>query len=133
MSRARREVFRFLIVGTTTVLIDLAVYRLTMLAGLAVSLAKAFGFLTGTVFAYIANRTWTFSAAGGGPIGGELLRFAGVYGGSLVANVVVNSALLMLFGRSELALAVAFVVATGASAMLNFLGMKFLVFRYVNA
>jgi hypothetical protein len=36
---------------------------------------------------------------------------------------------LALLGRSEAAIALAFLAATGTSTALNFLGMKFLVFR----
>jgi len=128
MSRTRGELFRFLLVGGTTVLIDLAAYRLLMFVGLAVPVAKATGFLIGTFFAYFANRMWTFAVTNDGPSGGEVLRFAAVYGGSLVANVVVNGVMLAVLGRTELTIAVAFVIATATSALLNFLGMKFLVF-----
>lgn len=131
MSRIRHEILRFLLVGGTTVLIDFVVYRTTMVAGLAPSLAKGLGFLTGTVFAYVANRIWTFDAADQGVSRAQILCFSAVYGGSLVANVAVNGVILMLAGRNETALAVAFVLATGVSATLNFLGMKLFVFRPV--
>lgn len=131
MSRARSEIVRFLIVGGTTVLIDLAAYRLTMFAGLPPNVAKAVGFLTGSLFAFVANRIWTFDARNQAVTAGQILRFAAVYGGTLVANVAVNGAVLMLAGLSEAALAVAFVLATGVSATLNFVGMKMFVFRSV--
>jgi putative flippase GtrA len=134
MSKTRGELLRFLVVGVATVLIDLAAYRLTMAVGLPTGAAKATGFLTGTVFAYFANRMWTFAVmAVAGNTAREVLQFATVYGGSLIANVGVNGALLAFLGHSELALAIALVIATGVSALLNFLGMKFLVFRSVRA
>lgn len=129
MSKTRGEILRFLLVGATTVLIDFVVYRLIMFAGIATGAAKAMGFLTGTVFAYFVNRLWTFGATeqSGGLL--QVFRFTAVYGGSLVANVAVNGVILGLAGRSEFVLAVAFVLATGVSATLNFVGMKFFVFR----
>jgi putative flippase GtrA len=126
MKRLRGELGRFLIVGGTTVAIDLASYRLLLWIGLAVALAKGLGFIAGTIFAYHANRLWTFAAEGG------RWRFAGflaLYAITLGVNVGVNSGALLLLGVGELALAIAFLAATGASATLNFLGMKFLVFN----
>ncbi len=125
-SRARGEVGRFLVVGATTVAIDLASYRLLMWVGLAVALAKGLGFIAGTVFAYHANRLWTFAAQGGRR---RFVRFCALYAATLAVNVAINSAALFLLGLGEPALAMAFLAATGASATLNFLGMKFLVFN----
>ena len=125
-SRARGELGRFLVVGATTVAIDLASYRLLMWVGLAVALAKGLGFIAGTVFAYHANRLWTFAAQGGRR---RFVAFYALYAATLALNVAINSAALFLLGGGEPALAMAFLAATGASATLNFLGMKFLVFK----
>ena len=57
----RRELAIFLVVGTLTVVIDFLTYRGLIWAQLlGVDSAKGIGFLTGTVFAYFANRFWTF-------------------------------------------------------------------------
>jgi putative flippase GtrA len=129
VSKLRGQIFRFLLVGGTTVLIDFVAYRLTMAAGMTPGPAKAAGFLTGTVFAFFANRQWTFAATNAGRLHWEMPSFAIVYACSLLANVAVNSAVLGQMGRSEFVITAAFLLATGVSATLNFLGMKFLVFR----
>lgn len=120
----RRELAVFLIVGSLTVLVDLLVYRGVLAAGaLGVELCKAAGFTAGTLFAYFANKAWTFGHAAAAP--GSALRFAMVYGATLLANVGVNAlALSLLAGVTP-----AFLAATAVSACLNFAGMKFLVFR----
>ena len=123
---------RFLLVGTLTVAIDLCFYRLTMFAGLFTGAAKATGFIVGTIFAYFVNRTWTFSAAGSMSLG-EITKFAAVYGTALIANVVINAAVLGLVGTGEVALIIAFLSATAISATLNFFGMKLLVFQSADA
>ena len=128
MRSTRDSALRFLVVGALTVAIDLVFYRLTMFTGLSTGAAKATGFIVGTLFAYVANRTWTFSAKGSASFR-EIAKFGAVYGGSLVTNVAVNGLILGLLGKGEAALIVAFLVATAVSAMLNFLGMKFLVFQ----
>ncbi|WP_175022873.1 GtrA family protein [Rugamonas rivuli] len=127
----RRELPVFLVVGTLTVLVDLLVYRALMASGLAATApAKAVGFLAGTVFAYCANRRWTFGHRAAAP--GSAARFAVLYGATLAANVAVNAIALRILDAAGPAVAVslAFVAATGVSATLNFIGMKTLVFSH---
>ena len=58
----KRELVIFLIVGASTVLVDLMTYRgLIQFQVMEVDMAKATGFLVGTLFAYFANRFWSFS------------------------------------------------------------------------
>lgn len=125
MSLARRQVLRFLIVGGSNVGVDLLVYSVLITLALQVDAAKAASFLTGTAFAYFANRLWTFSAAG------SAQRFAGfvsLYLATLVVNVGANSLVLQLFAHEQIGYVMGYLVATGLSASLNFLGMKYLVF-----
>ena len=124
----RRELAIFLIVGSSTVLIDFLTYRsLVWLHLLGIDMAKATSFIIGTVFAYFANRFWTFGHKRHVP--GSPLRFAILYTGTLGANVCVNALMLVLLANAAAAIQVAFLLATGVSASLNFLGMKFFVFR----
>lgn len=126
--RITGELLRFLIVGVTAVCIDYASYRLGMTLGWPVGNAKAAGYVAGAVFGYFANRFFTFRVPHAWHWS-EVARFAGVYLCSLLANVGVNALALAVLGRSEPAIALAFLAATGTSTALNFLGMKFLVFH----
>ena len=57
----KRELAIFLVVGATTVLLDFVSYQgLVEFEMMTVDIAKATGFLIGTLFAYFANRFWTF-------------------------------------------------------------------------
>lgn len=123
----RRELPVFLVVGVLTVLTDFAIYRSVAWAGLDIHAAKAVGFISGTVFAYFANRFWTFSDER--PVRSSALRFLFLYALTLLANVQVNALALALLSGWTGAMQIAFLVATGTSATLNFLGMKFFVFR----
>lgn len=123
----RRELLVFLVVGSLTVLIDFLCYRTLLSTGSGTGLAKASGFITGTVFAYFANRAFTFGHRAHAP--GSAWRFALLYAVSLGANVGVNGAVLALLAGTALAVQGAFLVATGVSTCLNFLGMKLFVFR----
>ena len=129
MLKLRREVLVFLIVGVTAVLIDFASYRVGLWAGLPVHLAKAIGFLVGAIFAYFANRHWTFQASEAWQGWQEVARFIVTYTGSLACNIGVNGIVLLLLGNSEEAILAAFILATGVSATLNFLGMRYFVFN----
>lgn len=124
----RRELRVFLVVGLLTVLIDFLSYRTLMWTDwTGTGLAKAAGFIAGTVFAYFANRAFTFGHRTHAP--GSAWRFAALYAVSLLVNVCVNSAALALLAGMAMAVQGAFLVATGVSTCLNFFGMKFFVFR----
>ena len=120
-----REVSRFLIVGLVTVGIDLFFYSILVWFEIAVSTAKATGFIIGAVFAYFSNKHWTFRAKGGWR---QFLGFLALYGSTFVTNVGVNAAMLHFLNSTDSAFFIAFLLATGSSATLNFLGMKLLIF-----
>ena len=122
-----RQLQRFLIVGFTTVGIDFAVYRFLVFMDAPTEVAKGIGFTTGTIFAYFANRLWTFDGAKGGRT--VFAMFVGLYLSTLIINVGVNSGVIAFLGEEELFLTLAFLTATGASATLNFIGMRLIVFR----
>jgi Predicted membrane protein len=124
----RRQLAIFLVVGSLTVLVDFLTYRCLIWMGLiGINMAKAAGFLIGTVFAYFANRFWTFGNKPHAP--GSPWRFAILYAATLGANVFVNALVLVLLAGIATAIQVAFLLATGVSASLNFLGMKLFVFK----
>jgi putative flippase GtrA len=128
----KRELAIFLIVGVSTVLVDFISYRgLIGFQVMEVDMAKAAGFLVGTLFAYFANRFWTF---GHNPhVPGSVWRFSALYASTLGANVLTNALVLKLLADMAIAIQLAFLLATGVSACLNFLGMKLFVFKPIPA
>ena len=127
----RRELAVFLIVGSLTVVIDFLAYRKLLWSGvLPLSMAKATSFLIGTAFAYFANRAWTFNRQS--HASGSAWRFMLLYALTLGANVVINATVLHLLTDAAMvtsAMHIAFLLATGVSAFLNFVGMKLFVFK----
>ena len=124
----RRELSAFLVVGLLAVVLDFGSYRGLLHVGkVDVEVAKAAGFLVGTLFAYFANRFWTFGHAE--HEAGSVWRFVLLYASTLVANVLVNSLMLAVLRDVTGALQLAFVSATAVSASLNFIGMKIFVFK----
>jgi len=125
-SSTRSELSRFLFVGSSTVLIDFVVYR-SLLFLIPSSLAKTISFLCGAVYAYQFNRLWTFQA--GRSTLPQVLKFGLVYGTNLGVNVGANATVLLLLPLIyPWRLDLAFLIATGTSAALNFMGMKWLAF-----
>ena len=122
-----QQLQRFLIVGFASVVIDFATYRLLLYLDSPTAIAKALGFITGTVFAYFSNKLWTFDRAKGGSY--VFSRFIALYVTTLIINVCVNSGVIAVLGEEEHFLAFAFLIATGTSATLNFIGMKMVVFK----
>ncbi len=120
------QVARFVVVGTAGVLVDYLVYRL-LLGALDTATAKACGFVAGAAFGYITNRLFTFRVSSGWHPA-ELGRYLLVYAGGLTANVIVNAAVLTLLTEDPSAVSIAFLAATAVSTVMNFIGLKWLVF-----
>ena len=120
------SLLRFLLVGASAVAIDGAAYVLLHAAGVPVDVAKALGFLTGAVFAYFANWRFTFGARRSR--WSEVL-FVVIYALALGINVAANAGVRAWLGTGTADATVAFLVATGLSAVWNFVGMSLFVFR----
>ena len=121
------EVARFLIVGGTTVLIDLICYFILIYIGFDTFLSKGVSFSVGTVFAYFANRNYTFQSSMGGFF--RFTVFTLLYLSTLVVNVASNEIILKFTSHINGSLMIAFLIATSLSATLNFTGMKYIVFK----
>ncbi|MGE3624194.1 MAG: GtrA family protein [Bdellovibrionales bacterium] len=126
MSSNLHQLSRFLLVGVTTVFIDLISYHALMLAGLELDIAKACSFTIGALFAYVANKSWTFGQRDHGL---SPMWFVLLYAGTMLVNTAANGMIVRALLPSQAAVTVAFVIATGLSAALNFIGMKWIVFR----
>lgn len=124
--RARNQFFRFMLVGGSTVLIDLTFYEL-LLNWLLPSPSKTISFLCGAFYAYQLNRVWTFKS--GTATLNQAARFTLVYATNLCINIWVNAlTLAILPSFFQWRLIIAFAIAAATSATFNYLGMKLLVF-----
>lgn len=117
----------FLIIGVVTVLIDYLTYKWLLLFFSNISIAKSIGFAFGTIFSFVANRNITFNNKN--HFWGHLSKFSLVYFTSMMINVFVNSFSLGLFTDLNLKVQISFIVATMMSATINFVGMKYIVFK----
>lgn len=122
MSKLKKELKRFLVAGFSAVGTDLITYYV-MLNFLHHDIAKAISFLLGTIVAFIINKYWTFEKYEKSYK--EVLQFGILYTVTLGANVVTNR---LVLDFTEVVF-LAFLIATGVSTILNFLGQKFWVFK----
>ena len=122
MSKLTKQIRRFLIAGLSAVFTDLTSYYV-MLNFFNNDIAKTFSFLLGSLVAFFINKYWTFEKFTKSFM--ELIKFGVLYASSLAANVISNSILLDI---SEI-IFLSFIIATGVSTIINFLGQKFWVFR----
>ncbi|HBE67569.1 MAG TPA: GtrA family protein [Planctomycetaceae bacterium] len=126
--RSTNQIQRFIVVGILAVLTDLSTYFLlgnVMTAGCA----KAIAYLAGMVVGFLGNKYWTFQSRRASIR--EPITYIALYAATLGCNVIANAVMLSaLSGANETAAKlIAFVVATGISTVLNFLGMRFVTFR----
>ncbi|MFO0669369.1 MAG: GtrA family protein [Polyangiaceae bacterium] len=118
------ELGRFLVVGLSAVATDFAVYfALSALTPTPTSVAKAVSFAAGAFVSFVLNRGFVFRADGAAKQ--QAIPFTILYLVTLALNNGVN-ALVLSWGFSRF---IGWFVATGASTVGNFLGMKFVVFR----
>jgi putative flippase GtrA len=122
MGNLKKEVKRFLVAGFSAVGTDMITYYL-MLNLLYHDIAKACSFLLGTIVAFVINKYWTFEKHKKSYK--EILRFGVLYSTTLGANVLTNRFVLDI---SEIVF-LAFLIATGVSTALNFIGQKWWVFK----
>lgn len=122
MNQIKKEIKRFLVAGFSAVGTDLATYYI-LLNFFNTDIAKAVSFFLGTIVAFIINKYWTFEKHEKSYT--EIVKFGLLYSLTLGVNVMTNKIVLDMFSITILA----FLIATGVSTVLNFIGQKWWVFR----
>ena len=121
----KKQIIIFLVIGSTTVLIDYIFYISMIYLFNLVVIGKIISYILGTAFSFFANSRWTFQYKGSDK--NNFLKFILLYFISMLINSLVNSFMLNFLNVNS-----AFVIATITSATLNFTGMKFFIFKEGN-
>lgn len=121
------QIFRFVLVGGFSAVVDYGSYQGLVAMGTWVHLAKALSFVLGTTTAYLLNRRWTFNTAAGGAA--PVAKFVLLYTVTFFVNIGVNALMLHLLGDFTGHLTVAWVVAQGTATVINFVMLRAFVFR----
>ncbi|MDO4928065.1 MAG: GtrA family protein [Corynebacterium sp.] len=122
---------KFLISGGISAVIDLSItYTLQIVFGQAAFFARTFGFIFGTITAYLINRRWTFNAEHSWK---RFFQVAALYAVTFFVNVGGHELLYNFFfhqGIAErLAVIIAFVIAQGTATVINFFVQRLFIFR----
>ena len=124
MNKFKKELRRFLIAGLTAVGTDFITYYIILnFLHRDIDIAKTLSFILGTVVAFVVNKYWTFERYEKSYK--QIFQFTILYSTTLFVNVMVNR---LILDFAELFF-LAFLIATGASTILNFAGQKWWVFK----
>jgi putative flippase GtrA len=122
------ELKKFLAVGMIAVSLDWGIYlALTNFFGVGAVLSKSLSYIIGTVFAFIANAKIVFQADLA-PL--DFLKHLLLYTFSLLANTLAFALWELKFSFDSLViLGASLLTATFLSTVINFMGMRFWVFK----
>ena len=125
------HLYKFVIAGGISAVVD---YGLTMIIqhalGQLYPLAKAIGFIFGTITAYIINRRWTFEAE---PSAKKFLQTMSLYALMFAVQwglaVSVNHLLLNAGASAFIAGTVGYVIGQGVATAVNFVVQRWVIFK----
>lgn len=148
----QKQIIKFGMIGVLATLVDFLAYGLLLktipIFELSIDfvgeqfrpnnedLCKTFSFIIGSMVTYNLNKFWTWRQNDRSKK--RFVKFYTLYGASLVINVLANKfALYVLESQETLSwvprkFVVAFIFATGMSAIFNFIGQKKWVFSIRN-
>ena len=124
----KRQFLRFLVVGAIAAGFSFSAYVSLVLLGFHTAWANTASFIAGSTVSYFLNRLFTFAAPMSGF--GRVAAFIALYLITLLVQVGLNESLLYVLGKDSLVLiAACWCFAVGVSSIMNFLGLRFFIFR----
>lgn len=127
MAKVGKQICQYISIGISAVILDAIIYTLCLkLLFFSLTLAKLTGVISSVVYGYILNSKWTFSCKTSLR---NIVSYCVVYSLSIALNVITNRFLVEALPDRLFPLVTAFCIATALSVCINFLGMKFWVFR----
>ncbi|MEC3975684.1 GtrA family protein [Amycolatopsis sp. H20-H5] len=126
------QLLRFALIGGFCAIVDFGIYQGLLALGMDVSpwvnLARAISFVCGTTTAYFLNRKFTF--AGGRQQGaGQVGSFVALYTVTFFVAVGMNLLMLHVLPESAWKSTLGWVVSQATATMINFVMLKWVVFR----
>jgi dolichol-phosphate mannosyltransferase len=120
---------QFLVVGTSGVVVNLAMVSLLLMMSLPDSLCLAGGIAVSVCTNFLLNRRFTFSYARTEPVLRQFLGFVGACAVGMVVNYTVALWLNAQLGEGRFSLQLAALGGIAAGMAFNFIGSRYVVFR----
>lgn len=129
----KHQIVFYLICGAISTSVDFMIYFSLYKLDFQVDLAKGFSFMIATFISYFLNKHITFQTKNKSFY--EFLWFILVHILAMLCDVAMNRVMLFFLGLilvGHVKVILAFVIATGVSVIINFLGQRYFVFRKVS-
>jgi putative flippase GtrA len=120
------QVWRFIVTGGLSAIVDFGLYVALLAAGLHVNVAKTISFIAGTTTAYLINRRWTFQAP---PSRARFIAVMMLYALTYGVQIGINYLFYMTWDDKPWRVPVAFVIAQGTATVINFVVQRAVIFR----
>jgi putative flippase GtrA len=121
---------KFFLVGCTAFTIDISIYFILLDQGYLSYLSKGISFICGLLVGYFLNSYFTFNKVKISSL--RFLKYTMLYLFSLFVNMLSNEYVLIQITQTtmnEHAFIIAVLVATALSLIINFLGLRYYVFK----
>ena len=123
----KREIGLFVINGLVSVVIAYCAYLALADYGMQLYLANGIAYVAGMAYGFFANKSLTFRDKEKISLS-KVVSYCLLYAATLLINIATNILMLDVLKDFSIRIQLAFFVAISLSTVLNFLGLKYLVF-----
>ena len=119
------EVIKFLIVGGVATTFNYGIFYILLITGINYVISSGIGYVSGIALGYIFNKVWAFEY-NKNHSAHLIINYLILYISTLLINVF---SLWVMVECLYINVLIANIIAIGISTALNFLGLKFIVFK----